>query len=49
MLLNFIKMVHIYRTIILPVILLGHETWSVTLREDRKLRVFEYKGPDKLA
>jgi len=30
-----------YRTIILPVILYGCETWSLTLREERELRVFE--------
>jgi len=30
-----------YRTIILPVVLCGCETWSLTLREERKLRVFE--------
>ena len=30
-----------YRTIILPVVLYGCETWSLTLREERKLRVFE--------
>ena len=30
----------IYSTIILPVVLYGCETWS-TLREERKLRVFE--------
>ena len=28
-------------TIILPVVLYGCETWSLTLREERKLRVFE--------
>ena len=28
-------------TIILPVILYGCETWSLTLREERKIRVFE--------
>ena len=33
----------IYRTIILPVVLYGCETWSLTLREERKLRVFENK------
>ena len=33
--------IKIYRTIILPVILYGCETWSLTLREERKLRVFE--------
>jgi len=31
----------IYRTIILPVVLYGCETWSLTLREERKQRVFE--------
>jgi len=31
----------IYRTVILPVILYGCETWSLTLREERKLKVFE--------
>jgi len=30
-----------YRTIILPVVLYGCETWSLTLRKERKLRVFE--------
>jgi len=30
-----------YITIILPVVLYGCETWSLTLREERKLRVFE--------
>ena len=32
--------IKIYRIIILPV-LYGCETWSLTLREERKLRVFE--------
>ena len=32
--------IKIYRTIILPVVLYGCETWSLTLREERKLRVF---------
>jgi hypothetical protein len=31
----------IYRTIIVPVVLYGCETWSVTLREEHRLRVFE--------
>jgi hypothetical protein len=31
----------IYKTIILPVVLYGCETWSLTLREVHKLRVFE--------
>ena len=29
------------RTIFLPVVLYGCETWSLTLRDERKLRVFE--------
>ena len=32
--------IKIYKTIILPVILYGCETWSLTRREERKLRVF---------
>ena len=35
--------IKIYRTIILPVVLYGYETWSLTLREERRLRVFENK------
>jgi len=31
----------VYRTIILLVVLYGCETWSLTLREERKLTVFE--------
>jgi len=30
-----------YRTVILPVVLYGCETWSLTLREECRLRVFE--------
>jgi len=33
--------IKIYRTIILPVVLYGCETWSLTLTEERRLRVFE--------
>jgi len=33
--------IKIHRTIILPVVLYGCETWSLTLREERRLRVFE--------
>jgi hypothetical protein len=33
--------VKIYKTIILPVVLYECETWSLTLREERRLRVFE--------
>jgi hypothetical protein len=31
----------VYKTIILPVVLYGCETWSVTLRVEHRLRVFE--------
>ena len=33
--------IKIYSTITLPVVLYGCETWSLTLREERRLRVFE--------
>ena len=33
--------IKIYTTIILPVVLYGCETWSLTLREERRLRMFE--------
>jgi len=33
--------IKIYRTIILPIVLYGCETWSLILKEERKLRVFE--------
>ncbi|KAJ4434421.1 hypothetical protein ANN_22983 [Periplaneta americana] len=35
--------VRIYKTVILPVVLYGCETWTLTLREEHKLRVFENK------
>jgi hypothetical protein len=33
--------IKIYRTIILLVVLYGCETWSLTLREEHRLRLFE--------
>ena len=33
--------IKMYRTIILPVVLYGCESWSLTLSEERRLRVFE--------
>ena len=38
---DIVLIIKIYRTIILPVVLYGCETWSLTLREEHKLRVFE--------
>ena len=35
--------IKIYRTIILTGVLYGCETWSLTLREERRLRVFQNK------
>jgi hypothetical protein len=44
--------VKIYRTIILPVVLYGFETWSLTVREECRLRMFENRllrisGPNR--
>jgi hypothetical protein len=39
--LSKILKIRIYKTIILPVVLYGCETWSLTLREEHGLRVFE--------
>jgi hypothetical protein len=33
--------IRIYKNIILPVVLYGCETWSLTLRDKHRLRVFE--------
>jgi hypothetical protein len=43
----------IYKTVILPVVLYGCGTWSLTLREEHRLRVFENRvlrgifGPER--
>jgi hypothetical protein len=45
--------IKIYRTIILPVVLYGYETWSLILREEHRLRVLENRvlrkifGPER--
>ena len=45
--------IKVYRTIILPVVLFECESWSLTLREERRLRAFENRvlriifGPKK--
>jgi hypothetical protein len=33
--------IKIYRSTILPVVLYGYENWSLTLTQERRLRVFE--------
>jgi hypothetical protein len=38
--LKYVK-IRIYKTIILPVVLYGCETWSVKIREEHRLNVFE--------
>ena len=46
--------IKIYGTVILPVVLYGSETWSMTLREERRLTVFDNRvlrrifGPKKV-
>ena len=40
-LLSIILKMKIHRTIILPTVLYGCENWSLTLREEKKLRLFE--------
>ncbi|KAJ4441769.1 hypothetical protein ANN_11627 [Periplaneta americana] len=42
LLLKILK-VRIYKTVILPVVVYGYETWTLTLREEQRLRVFENK------
>jgi hypothetical protein len=45
--------IRVYRTVVLPVVLYGCETWAVTLREEQRLRVFENRvlrgifGPER--
>ena len=38
----------IYRTITLPVVLYGCETWSLTWRKEHRLRVFENEALRKI-
>jgi hypothetical protein len=33
--------IKVYRTTVLPVVLYGYESWSLTLREEHRLRVFK--------
>ena len=42
--LSKILKIKICRTIILPVVLYWCETWSLTMREERRMRVFENRG-----
>jgi hypothetical protein len=35
--------IKIYKTIMFPVVLYGCETWSLTLRKEHRLRVFEIR------
>jgi hypothetical protein len=37
-----------YRTIIFPVVLYGCETWSLILREERRLRMSENRRPRRI-
>jgi hypothetical protein len=40
--------IRICKTIILPVVLYGCETWSLTLSEAQRLRVFENRVPRRI-
>jgi hypothetical protein len=40
--------INIYRTITLPVVLYGCETWSLTLRREHRLRVFKNRVLSKI-
>jgi hypothetical protein len=39
--------IRIYMPKILPMVLYGCETWSLKLREERRLRVFQYRGAEE--
>jgi hypothetical protein len=36
-----VEKIRVYKTVILPLVLYGCETWSLTLREEHRLRVFD--------
>jgi hypothetical protein len=40
--------IKIYRTIILPVVLYGCETWTLTLRKESRLMLFENRVPRRI-
>jgi len=40
--------IKIYRTLTFPVVLYGCETWSLALREEHRLRVFENSVPRRI-
>jgi len=44
---NINTSIKIYSTIILPVVFYGGETWSLTLREECRLRVLRIFGPER--
>jgi hypothetical protein len=47
-LLSRYEKVKIYKTVILTVVLYGCETWSLTLRKEHRLRVFENRVPRRI-
>jgi hypothetical protein len=44
----FCPLIRLYKTIIVPVVLYGCETWSLTLREAQRPRVFENRVPRRI-
>jgi hypothetical protein len=35
--------IQMYKTLILPVVWYGHETWYLAMKEEHRLRMFEYR------
>jgi len=48
-LLSKILKIKIYRTLIFPVVFYGFETWLLTLRQERRLRVFENRALGRIS
>ena len=40
--------IKIYKTIIIPVVLYGCEAWSLILREEHRLRIFQNRIPRRI-
>ena len=45
---NKIILLLLLLTIILPVVLYGCETWTLALKEERRVRIFENKVPKRI-
>jgi hypothetical protein len=45
----WVNTLKIYKTTILPVVMYGCETWSLTIRKEHRLRVFENRVPRRIS